>query len=116
MCIRDSFISIRNFNTKLVTDVFVVFFCEFWCIFNRHFGDIFTILKDADCHFAGFVSKIIVADGKCCNTTCLADTFFTSDYRNLCRKTDVVDDLSICLLYTSLDFLDMSYDLIDSGK
>ena len=63
-----------------------------YCLSNK---DIFTILKDADCHFAGFVSKIIVADGKCCNTTCLADTFCTSDYRNLCRKTDVVDDLSI---------------------
>ena len=36
-------IFIRNFDAELFTDIFVIFFCEIWCIFDRHCGNIFTV-------------------------------------------------------------------------
>ena len=89
----DCNIVIRNFNSQLSTDVCIVFFCEVWCIFNWHCGDIFTIFQNFNCHFTSCFSKIIVADGKCSNTASGADSFLTCDYRNFCRKADVVDQL-----------------------
>ena len=54
------------------------------------------------------MTKVIIADGKCRNTASAADTFFACDYRNFCRKADVVDDLCVgsnCIICRYINYI-----------
>ena len=84
-------ISVRNSNAEFVCTVFDIFFCKVWCGLYFHCGNISTVYKNVICHFTSLVTKVIVADGKCCNTTTLSDTFLTCEDRNTCRICYVVD-------------------------